>query len=83
MTAWKFPGQLLLAVLLALNAPSVRAADRSPGRRLRRLSRTWAFWWWMGSAVDKANITRELERYAAAGLGGSVHIIPIYGAERF
>ncbi len=32
-----------------------------------------------GSAVDEANITRNLERYAAAGLGG-VHIIPIYGA---
>ena len=33
----------------------------------------------MGSAVDKTNLTKELERYAAAGIGG-VHIIPIYGA---
>lgn len=39
----------------------------------------WTYWWWPGSAVDEANITRNLERYAAAGLGG-VHIIPIYGA---
>ena len=29
----------------------------------------WAFNWWMGSAVDKTNLTKELERYAAAGLG--------------
>jgi hypothetical protein len=33
----------------------------------------------MGSAVDKTNLTRELQRYHDAGLGG-VHIIPIYGA---
>lgn len=40
----------------------------------------WAYWWWMGSAVDKTNLTRELTRYQAAGYGG-VHIIPIYGAK--
>jgi hypothetical protein len=34
----------------------------------------------MGSAVDKANLTRELTRYRDAGYGG-VHIIPIYGAK--
>ncbi len=45
-------------------------------------TRPWAFWWWMGSAVDKTNITKELTRYYAAGLGG-VHIIPIYGAKGF
>jgi len=42
----------------------------------------WAFNWWMGSAVDKTNLTHELERYAAAGLGG-IHIIPIYGAKGY
>lgn len=39
-----------------------------------------AYWWWMGSAVDTNNITKELTRYRDAGLGG-VHIIPIYGAK--
>ena len=47
-----------------------------------RESRPWAYWWWMGSAVDKTNLTRELQRYSEAGLGG-VHIIPIYGAKGF
>ena len=28
-----------------------------------------ARWWWMGSAVDKENLTRNLEAYAAAGMG--------------
>jgi len=43
-------------------------------------TRPWSYWWWLGSAVDKENITRELTRYRDAGWGG-VHIIPIYGAK--
>src|SRR5689334_12783701 len=46
------------------------------------VSRPWAYWWWMGSAVNEADLTRELERYAKAGMGG-VHIIPIYGAKGY
>ena len=33
-------------------------------------TRPWAYWWWMGSAVDEANLTRELTRYKDAGMGG-------------
>jgi hypothetical protein len=43
-------------------------------------TRPWTIWWWMGSAVDPANLTRRLEDYTAAGLGG-VHIVPIYGVK--
>lgn len=42
----------------------------------------WTYWWWMGSAVDKENITYNLEQFAEAGLGG-VHIIPIYGVKGY
>ena len=35
-------------------------------------------WWWMGSAVDSANLTLNLELYAKAGIG-AVEITPIYG----
>jgi len=42
----------------------------------------WTRWWWMGNAVDKANITRRLEEFAEAGLGG-VEITPIYGVKGF
>jgi hypothetical protein len=45
-------------------------------------TRPWAYWWWMGSAVDKENLTREMQRYRDAGMGG-VHIIPIYGAKGY
>jgi hypothetical protein len=44
--------------------------------------RPWTYWWQMGSAADPENITRQLEQYKEAGLGG-VHIIPIYGAKGY
>lgn len=45
-------------------------------------AKPWTRWWWPGSAVDEQNITRELESFAAAGLGG-VEITPIYGAKGY
>lgn len=41
-------------------------------------ARPWAYWYWMGGAVDKPGLTRHLEQYRSAGLGG-VHIVPVYG----
>ena len=37
-------------------------------------------WWWLGSAVDSANLTYNLETYAKAGIG-AVEITPIYGVQ--
>jgi hypothetical protein len=42
--------------------------------------RPWTRWWWLGSAVDEQNLSRELETIAVAGFGG-VEITPIYGAK--
>lgn len=42
--------------------------------------RPWTRWWWLGSAVDEKNLTRSLEEFKAAGIGG-VEICPIYGAK--
>lgn len=82
-------GIRLLAVMLtlllrigALGSVPSEAATALPWPEVRRETRPWAYWWWMGSAVDKTNLTRELRRYHDAGLGG-VHIIPIYGARGF
>ncbi len=41
-------------------------------------NRLWTRWWWMGNAVDEANLTKQLEKFHEAGLGG-VEICPIYG----
>lgn len=43
--------------------------------------RPGARWWWLGSAVDKTNLTYNLEEYARAGLG-TVEITPIYGVQK-
>jgi hypothetical protein len=45
-------------------------------------TRPWSYWWWMASAVDAPNITREMETLKKAGWGG-LHIIPIYGAKGY
>ncbi len=47
---------------------------------ITRTMRPWTRWWWLGSAVDEAEITRLLEEYRRAGLGG-VEITPIYGVQ--
>jgi len=67
--------------VLALLLPGAAPAQEDPlaWPAARNTARPWAYWWWLGSAVDAENLTRELQRYAAAGYGG-VHVIPIYGA---
>ena len=78
----RFVCALGAAIWLAVNF-SVRAADDPLAwPPITSQTKPWAFNWWMGSAVDKTNLTHELERYAAGGLGG-IHIIPIYGARGF
>lgn len=53
---------------------------RDPWPMANITAKPWAYWHWMGSAVDATNLIRELHRYSDAGLGG-MHIIPIYGAK--
>lgn len=45
-----------------------------------RESKPFTRWWWMGNAVDKANLTYNLEELHKAGIGG-VEITPIYGVK--
>jgi hypothetical protein len=42
--------------------------------------RPWTRWWWQGSAVNKADLTANLDQYRQAGLGG-VELTPIYGVK--
>ena len=75
-----FAGALFLALLGGVTISAPAADDMPAWPAITAQTRPWAFWWWMGSAVDKENLTRELTRYHDAGWGG-VHIIPIYGAK--
>ncbi len=72
----------ILASVLAVSlvAGSAQAADPLSWPPVTSQTKPWAFWWWMGSAVDTNNLAHEMERYRDGGMGG-VHIIPIYGAQ--
>lgn len=72
-----------LLVLACAAAPYARGDDALPDwPAVRREAKPWTRWWWLGSAVDQPNLTRELEAIAAAGFGG-VEITPIYGAKGY
>jgi hypothetical protein len=75
--------RLLIFAAIVACAAAVRAADDPLAwPQVTAESRPWARWWWLGSAVDEANLTRLLEQYRGAGIGG-VEICPIYGAKGY
>lgn len=59
-------------------ADSAAVPDATRWPTMTQESRPWTRWWWFGSAVNEAEITRHLESLRAAGFGG-VEISPIYG----
>src|SRR5690242_2933641 len=70
----------LIALIMTLTLP-VRA-DPLTWPPITREAKPWSRWWWLGSAVDKENLTKLLERYHDAGIGG-LEICPIYGAKGY
>lgn len=71
-----------MKTLLALCLLGIGAASAAQGNAWPEVTQTakpWTRWWWPGSAVTPEGLTRQLEAFAAAGLGG-VEITPIYGA---
>lgn len=69
------------ALVIALAAPClVDAEDKVEWPEPTQTSKPWTRWWWHGSAVDAENITRLLEEYQRAGLGG-VEITCIYAVK--
>ena len=51
-------------------ASAVYADETAPGTR----------WWWLGSALDTANVRWNMEQYASHGIG-AVEITPLYGVK--
>ena len=74
----------ILTLLALLFAPltTLHAADADPLAWPQPTldAKPWTAWWWMGSAVDKATITREMTEFHEAGLGG-VEVGMFYGAK--
>ncbi len=73
-----FHGACLFAACALSLDSAPAAADAWPA--VTATQKPWTRWWWLGSAVDEKNLTRELEAFAKAGIGG-VEICPIYGAK--
>jgi len=69
---------LLMAGCCSCNASADQADLAWPAPTVE--NRPGCYWWWMGSAVDKENITWNLETMREAGMGGGT-IVPIYGVK--
>lgn len=67
---------LFASFVLPLRAEPIKVDWPEPTQS----ARPWTRWWWHGSAVDNANLTRLLEEYQRVGLGG-VEITCIYGVK--
>ena len=74
--------RVLCTILLALGlltSGHVAGQDRPVSAKPANTQKPWVRWWWPGSAVDRASLTRQMEELARVGVGG-VEITPIYGA---
>ena len=69
---------LLMTFLMAAAWPL--AAQQATWPEITTEAKPAARWWWLGSAVDKENLTYNMEEYARAGIGG-LEITPIYGVK--
>lgn len=76
---------LCLLCLLSVNsaAQTSRASNNQTKNTmtnwplLKKEHRPWTRWWWLGSAVTPEEITRHLQAFHDAGIGG-VEVSPIY-----
>ena len=68
------PVTLILACMVSGGEPPARWPE------IDATCKPWTYNWWMASAVDRENLTRQLTRFRDAGLGG-IHIVPIYGVK--
>lgn len=56
---------------------SAHAADLA-WPKVTNETKPWSRWWWLGNITTEDGLKSEMEKYAAAGLGG-LEITPIYG----
>jgi hypothetical protein len=71
-------GILAVAAVPATHAQRASAPPAWPA--ITAEMKPWTRWWWQGSAVNKADLTANLDEYRRVGLGG-VEVTPIYGVK--
>jgi hypothetical protein len=72
--------KLFSVQLLIIFSLSIHAQINWPS--ITQTTKPWARWWWEGSAVNKKDLSWNLEQYKQSGLGG-LEITPIYGVFGF
>src|SRR6187200_1479548 len=70
--------KIILIALVSYSSFNLYSQIKWPA--VTQQTKPWTRWWWEGSAVNKKELTWNLEQYKAAGLGG-VELTPIYGVQ--
>ncbi len=71
--------KLFLFVVVFTIVVSVSAQVKWPA--ITRQTKPWTRWWWLGSQVNKNDLTAVMQAYQKVGLGG-LEITPIYGVQK-
>ncbi|MDZ7900411.1 MAG: glycosyl hydrolase [Arcicella sp.] len=61
---------------------STIAAAQPKWKPITQQSKPWSRWWWEGNAVNRKDLTYNMEAYKKVGLGG-LEITPIYGVKGY
>ncbi len=71
-----------LSLPLTLSLPAAENHSPSPvgWPPITSVNKPWAYWHWLGNAVNPDDISALLKTYRDADMGG-MHIIPIYGVK--
>ena len=70
----------LVPLIFFTKCQSIEKIEEFSWPEAKSVNKPGTYWWWMGSAVDKENLSYNLESLADVGIG-NVHVIPIYGVE--
>jgi len=71
---------LLFTIALMLLLTDTTAQTQPQWPEVKREMKPGSRWWWMGSAVDEANLKSNIAEYARTGIG-TLEITPIYGVK--
>ncbi len=68
----------IILLILSLSLKNVSAQIKWPA--ITEQTKPWTRWWWLGSEVNKKDLSTVMQQYRDAGLGG-LEITPIYGVQ--
>ncbi len=70
--------KILLFLLFSTSLKNISAQIKWPA--ITEQTKPWTRWWWLGSEVNKKDLTTVMQQYHEAGLGG-LELTPIYGVQ--